>query len=100
MNTLSEIEEYYKAREQQLLEKLHQQEAASAAMPDGYPSCPRMRSMLCLMALLGLSGIVVYWKFLFGNYYFVFDDIGGDTSQQYIWQYYSIIIKHKIIISK
>ena len=31
MNTLSEIEEYYKAREQQLLEKLHQQEAALAA---------------------------------------------------------------------
>ena len=30
MNTLSEIEEYYKAREQ-LLEKLHQQEAALAA---------------------------------------------------------------------
>ena len=27
MNTLSEIEEYYKAREQHLLEKLHQQEA-------------------------------------------------------------------------
>ena len=75
MNTPSEIEEYYKAREQQLLEKLHQQETAlaaaeqtlkqltedqktlmdetteqcaarersiqpaSAAMPDGYPSC-------------------------------------------------------------
>ena len=31
MNTLSEIEEYYKAREQQLLKKLHQQEAALAA---------------------------------------------------------------------
>ena len=31
MNTLSEIEEYYKAREQQLLEKLHQQEAALTA---------------------------------------------------------------------
>ena len=31
MNTLSEIEKYYKAREQQLLEKLHQQEAALAA---------------------------------------------------------------------
>ena len=31
MNTLSEIEEYYKAREQRLLEKLHQQEAALAA---------------------------------------------------------------------
>ena len=31
MNTLSEIEEYYKARERQLLEKLHQQEAALAA---------------------------------------------------------------------
>ena len=43
MNTLSEIEEYYKAREQQLLEKLHQQEAALAAMPDGYPSCPERR---------------------------------------------------------
>ena len=28
MNTLSEIEDYYKAREQQLLKKLHQQEAA------------------------------------------------------------------------
>ena len=28
VNTLSEIEEYYKAREQQLLKKLHQQEAA------------------------------------------------------------------------
>ena len=32
MNTLSEIEEHYKAREQQLLEKLHQQEAALAAV--------------------------------------------------------------------
>ena len=31
MNTLSEIEEYYKAREQQLLKKLHRQEAALAA---------------------------------------------------------------------
>ena len=31
VNTLSEIEEYYKAREQQLLEKLHQQETALAA---------------------------------------------------------------------
>ena len=31
MNTLSEIEEYYKAREQRLLEKIHQQEAALAA---------------------------------------------------------------------
>jgi hypothetical protein len=43
VNTLSEIEEYYKAREQQLLKKLHQQGAASAAMPDGYPSCPERR---------------------------------------------------------
>ena len=31
MNTPSEIAEYSKAREQQLLEKLHQQEAALAA---------------------------------------------------------------------
>lgn len=31
MNTLSEIEEYYKAREQRLLKKLHQQGAALAA---------------------------------------------------------------------
>ena len=31
MNTFSEIEEYYKTREQQLLKKLHQQEAALAA---------------------------------------------------------------------
>ena len=31
MNTFSEIEEYYKAREQQLLKKLHQQEAALTA---------------------------------------------------------------------
>ena len=31
VNTLSEIEGYYKAREQQLLKKLHQQEAALAA---------------------------------------------------------------------
>lgn len=31
MNTLSEIEEYYKAREQQLLKKLHQQKTALAA---------------------------------------------------------------------
>lgn len=31
MNTLSEIEGYYKTREQQLLKKLHQQEAALAA---------------------------------------------------------------------
>ena len=31
MNTHSEIEEYYKAREQQLLKKLHRQEAALAA---------------------------------------------------------------------
>lgn len=31
MNTLSEIEEYYKAREQQLLKRLHQQETTLAA---------------------------------------------------------------------
>ena len=31
VNTLSEIEKYYKAREQQLLKKLHRQEAALAA---------------------------------------------------------------------
>ena len=31
VNTLSEIEEYYKAREQQLLKRLHQQETALAA---------------------------------------------------------------------
>ena len=31
MNTLSEIEEYYKTREQQLLKKIHQQEAALTA---------------------------------------------------------------------
>ena len=31
VNTLSEIEEYYKAREQQLLKNLHQQGAALAA---------------------------------------------------------------------
>ena len=31
VNTLSEIEKYYKAREQQLLKKLHRQEAAHAA---------------------------------------------------------------------
>ena len=31
MNTLSEIEEYYKAREQQLLKKIHQQEATLTA---------------------------------------------------------------------
>ena len=32
MNTLSEIEDYYKKREQQLIEKLHKQEAALAAV--------------------------------------------------------------------
>ena len=31
MNTLSEIEDYYKKREQQLIEELHKQEAALAA---------------------------------------------------------------------
>ena len=31
VNTLSEIEEYYKTREQQLLKKIHQQEAALTA---------------------------------------------------------------------
>ena len=50
VNTLSEIEEYYKAREQQLLEKLHQQEAALAAA-EQTPFTPASGSRTCSSAM-------------------------------------------------
>ena len=46
VNTLSEIEEYYKAREQQLLKKLHQQGAALAAAEQALKQLDRKSTRL------------------------------------------------------
>lgn len=49
------------------------------------------KSILLLMGLLLFSGIVIYWEFLFGNYYLAFNDVGSDTWQQYMMQYHTIV---------
>lgn len=47
---------------------------------------------LCILALVLLaSGLLVYWKYVFGNQLFVFNDIGSDTMQQYVMHYQTII---------
>lgn len=50
------------------------------------------RRSLCILALVLLaSGLLVYWKYVFGNQLFVFNDIGSDTMQQYVMHYQTII---------
>lgn len=47
---------------------------------------------LCILAILLLaSGLLIYWKYIFGNQLFVFNDIGSDTMQQYVMHYQTII---------
>lgn len=49
------------------------------------------KSLLLLMGMLLLSGIFIYWKFLFGGYFLAFNDVGSDTWQQYVMQYHTIV---------
>ena len=50
------------------------------------------RRSLCILAIVLLaSGLLIYWKYVFGNQLFVFDDIGSDTMQQYVMHYQTII---------
>lgn len=50
------------------------------------------RKALCILALaLIVSGLLIYWNYVFGNQLFVFNDIGSDTMQQYVMHYQTII---------
>ena len=47
--------------------------------------------IVILLVMVSLTCALVFRNFLFGEEYFIFDDIGSDTAQQYIAQYASII---------
>ena len=50
------------------------------------------RKALCILALaLIVSGLLIFWNYVFGNQLFVFNDIGSDTMQQYVMHYQTII---------
>lgn len=54
----------------------------------------RKKSVCLLAALLLVSSALIYREYLFGGSYFVFvnmEDIGGDTGQQYLMVFVSII---------
>ena len=48
---------------------------------------------ILLSVLVLLTACVVYHQYIFGNYVFLFSDIGSDTTEQYI-MYYNSIVNH------
>lgn len=51
----------------------------------------RKHPKLLLTIAIAVSAAVVYYQYVFGDYIFLFNDIGSDTQQQYIMQYNTII---------
>lgn len=47
--------------------------------------------VVILTLLVLITAVIVYHKYVFGGYVFLFDDIGSDTKQQYIMHYNSIV---------
>lgn len=51
----------------------------------------RKHPKLVLAIAIAVSAVIVYYQYVFGNYIFMFNDIGSDTQQQYIMQYNTIV---------
>ena len=49
------------------------------------------KTVLLLLLVTGATCLVVFRRYLFGNELLIFEDIGSDTSQQYMMQYATII---------
>ena len=49
------------------------------------------QALLFLWIITLVSCVIVYFKFIFGNEFFVFKDVGSDTFQQYLMHYNSIV---------
>lgn len=50
-----------------------------------------LRPELILVLALLFSGIIIYWGYLFGDRLLIFEDMAGDTKDQYISQYISLV---------
>lgn len=50
-----------------------------------------LRPELMLALALLFSGIIIYWSYLFGDRLLIFEDMAGDTKDQYISQYISLV---------
>lgn len=55
-----------------------------------YERCKRHPKILLAIAI-AVSAVIVYYQYVFGNFIFMFNDIGSDTQQQYIMQYNTIV---------
>ena len=49
------------------------------------------KTMVILTGLILVSGLIVFWKFIFGNQILAYADIGSDTYDQYLMSYQSVI---------
>lgn len=52
---------------------------------------PESKTRLLLLAALFVSCLVIFNRYIFGNEVMVFNDVGGDTWQQYTMHYASIV---------
>lgn len=49
------------------------------------------KAMIILTGLIMMSGLIIFWKFIFGNQILAYTDIGSDTYDQYLMSYQTII---------
>lgn len=49
------------------------------------------KTMMILTGLILVSGLIIFWKFIFGNQILAYTDIGSDTYDQYLMNYQSMI---------
>ncbi len=51
----------------------------------------KKHQVLLLIIAIVITSVIIYNKYIFSGYIFMFDDIGSDTKQQYIMQFHSIV---------
>ncbi len=51
----------------------------------------RRHPLLLLIITVIITAVIIYHKYIFCGYVFLFDDIGSDTKQQYIMQYNAVV---------
>ncbi|MCI6996631.1 MAG: YfhO family protein [Eubacterium sp.] len=49
------------------------------------------KTIMILTGLILVSGLIIFWKFIFGNQILAYTDIGSDTYDQYLMSYQTII---------